>query len=159
MIKRLRNQKGFTLIELIVSLALLGLIAIAYLGALATASTAIIISDERTTAESLARSQMEYVKNQDYSDNVWSYEVTSSGRSVIAGAPSWWDADNPPLLSSDYDGYVVDIIAADFDADNDGTLEVGLVGDDDEGVRRITVTVEHLSKPEVIILEDYKVDR
>ena len=159
MIKRLRNQKGFTLIELIVALALLGLIAIAYLGALATASTAIIISDERTTAESLARSQMEYVKNRDYSDSVWSYEVTSSGRTVVGGAPSWWDADNPPLLSSDYDGYVVDIIAEDFDADNDGTLEVGIAGDDDEGIRRITVTVEHLSKPEVIILEDYKVDR
>ena len=159
MIKRLRNQKGFTLIEMIIALAVLGLIAIAYLGALATASTSIIISDERTTAESLARSQMEYVKNRDYSDNVWSYEITSSGRTIIASAPSWWDGDNPPLLSSNYDGYVVVIEAEDFDADNDGILEVGLVGDEDEGIRRITVTVAHLSKPEVIILEGYKVER
>jgi len=159
MIKRLRKQRGFTLIEVIIALALLGIIAIAFLGALATASTAIIIADERTTAESLARSQMEYVKSQDYSDNQWSYEVTGSSRTVLAGTPSWWDDDNPPLLSSNYAGYSVEVKAEDFDADNDGILEVGLVGDEDEGIRKITVTVEHLEKPEVIILEDYKVNR
>ncbi|MBA7578606.1 hypothetical protein ES708_20471 [subsurface metagenome] len=156
MIKRLRKQRGFTLIEVLIALALLGLIAIAFLGALAAASEAIIISDERTTAESLARSQMEYAKNQDYSDNQWSYEVTDSSRAVLAGAPSWWDDDNPPLLSSNYAGYSVEVKAEDFDADDDGSLEVP---GEDEGIRKITVTVSHLAKPEVIILEDYKVNR
>ncbi len=156
MIKRLRKQRGFTLIEVLIALALLGLIAIAFLGALAAASEAIIISDERTTAESLARSQMEYAKNQDYSDNQWSYEVTDSSRAVLAGAPSWWDDDNPPLLSSNYAGYSVEVKAEDFDADDDGGLEVP---GEDEGIRKITVTVSHLAKPEVIILEDYKVNR
>lgn len=156
MIKRLRKQRGFTLIEVLIALALLGLIAIAFLGALAAASEAIIISDERTTAESLARSQMEYAKNQDYSDNQWSYEVTDSSRAVLAGAPSWWDDDNPPLLSSNYAGYSVEVKAEDFDANDDGSLEVP---GEDEGIRKITVTVSHLAKPEVIILEDYKVNR
>ena len=156
MIKRLRKQRGFTLIEVIIAMALLGIIAIAFLGALATASSSIIIADERTTAESLARSQMEYAKNQDYSDNQWSYEVTDSSRAVLAGAPSWWDDDNPPLLSSNYAGYSVEIKAEDFDADNDGSIEVP---GEDEGIRKITVTVEHLAKPEVIILEDYKLKR
>jgi hypothetical protein len=137
----------------------LGIIAIAFLGALATASTAIITSDERTTAESLARSQMEYVKDQDYSQNIWSYEITDTSRTIIAGTPSWWDDDNPPLLSNNYAGYSVEVKAEDFDADNDGILEVGLVGDEDERIRKITVTVEHLEKPEVIILDDYKVKR
>ncbi len=156
MIKRLRKQRGFTLIEVLIALALLGLIAIAFLGALAAASNAIIIADERTTAESLARSQMEYAKNQDYSDNQWSYEVTDSSRAVLAGAPSWWDDDNPPLLSSNYAGYSVEVKAEDFDADDDGGIEVP---GEDEGIRKITVTVSHLAKPEVIILEDYKVNR
>lgn len=156
MIKQLRKQRGFTLIEVIIATALLGLIAIAFLGALATASNAIIISDERTTAESLARSQMEYAKNQNYSDNQWSYEVTDSSRAVLAGAPSWWDDDNPPLLSSNYAGYSVEVKAEDFDADDDGSIEVP---GEDEGIRKITVTVSHLAKPEVIILEDYKVNR
>jgi len=159
MIKRLKKQRGYTLVEVIIAIAILGIIAIAFLGALATASTAIISSDERTSAESLARSHMEYVKDQDYSDNPWSYEITDLGRVVLTNYPSWWDDDNPPLLSSNYAGYSFEVIAEDFDADNDGVLEVGLVGDEDERIRKITVTVEHLEKPEVIILEDYKVER
>lgn len=159
MIKRLKKQRGYTLVEVIIAIAILGIIAIAFLGALATASTAIITSDERTSAESLARSHMEYVKDQDYSDIPWSYEITDLGRVVLTNYPSWWDDDNPPLLSSNYAGYSVEVIAEDFDADNDGVIEVGLVGDEDERIRKITVTVAHLEKPEVIILEDYKVER
>lgn len=152
----MKNEKGFTLIEVIVALALLGIISIAFLGALATASKAIIIADERATAESLARSQMEYVKNQVYSDNQWSYEVTDSSRTPSV-APSWWDPpDNPPLLSSNYAGYSVEVKAEDFDADNDGNIEVP---GEDEGIQKITVTVEHPDGETVIILEDYKVER
>ena len=66
MIRSMKNEKGFTLIEVLVALAILGLIAVTFLMALSTASKAIIIADERTTAESLARSQMEYIKEQDY---------------------------------------------------------------------------------------------
>ena len=128
----MRNEKGFTLIEVIIAMALLGIIAIAFLGALATASQAIIIADERATAESLARSQMEYVKNQDY-DGV----------------------NNPPqytLLSDTPADYTIVIDAVRLDPNGDGT-------DNDDGIQKITVTVDHLEKPEVITLEDYKVDR
>ena len=128
----MRNEKGFTLIEVIIAMALLGIIAIAFLGALATASNAIIIADERATAESLARSQMEYVKNQDY-DGV----------------------NNPPqytLLSDTPADYTIVIDAVRLDPNGDGT-------DNDDGIQKITVTVDHLEKPEVITLEDYKVDR
>ncbi len=62
----IKNEKGFSLIEVIIALALLGIIAVAVLGGLATASNTLAIADERTTAESLARSQMEYAKNQTY---------------------------------------------------------------------------------------------
>ena len=128
----MRNEKGFTLIEVIIAMALLGIIAIAFLGGLATASKAIIIADERATAESLARSQMEYVKNQDY-DGV----------------------NNPPqytLLSDTPADYTIVIDAVRLDPNGDGT-------DNDDGIQKITVTVDHLEKPEVITLEDYKVDR
>ena len=63
-----RGQKGFGLVEAIIALGLLGIIGIAFLGTLANASNAIIHSDGRTTAESLARSEMEYVKSQEYID-------------------------------------------------------------------------------------------
>ena len=61
-----KNEKGFSLIEVVIALLLLGIIGVALLSGLATASIALVIADERATAESLARSQMEYVKNQGY---------------------------------------------------------------------------------------------
>ena len=62
----MKNEKGFTLIEVLVALGLLGIIAVAFLTGIATSSKAILIANERTIAESLARSQMEYVKELDY---------------------------------------------------------------------------------------------
>jgi len=58
------RSRGFTLIEVVIAIALVGIISIAFLSALSNASTILIITDERATAESLARSQMEYVKNE-----------------------------------------------------------------------------------------------
>ena len=58
------RSRGFTLIDILISVALVGIIAIAFLSALSTASTVLIITDEQATAESLARSQMEDIKNQ-----------------------------------------------------------------------------------------------
>ena len=149
MVRLMKNEKGFSLIEVMIAIALLGIIGIAILGALATASKAMFVTDERATAESLVRSQIEYIKNQSYSTiNVdWDYTVTDSGRSS-SDAPDWWLDDspggNPPLLSSDYAGYSVEASA-----------------DEDEanvGLQKITVIVKHDGTTK-ITLEGYKVDR
>ena len=60
------NESGVTLLETLVALAILGLVAVALLSGLTTAARATIIADEQATAESLARSQMEYVKTLNY---------------------------------------------------------------------------------------------
>jgi len=73
----IKNERGFSLIEVLIALAILGLVAVAFLSGLTTASRALIIADERTTAESLAKSQMEYVKNIDYVDEATSYPAAS----------------------------------------------------------------------------------
>jgi prepilin-type N-terminal cleavage/methylation domain-containing protein len=65
----MKNEKGFTLIEVVIAIGILGIIAAAFMAALAGASRALFTADERATAESLARSQMEYFKSQPYSDN------------------------------------------------------------------------------------------
>ena len=57
------GEAGATFIETIVALALLGIIAAAFLSGLATTSKASIIAAEQSTAESLARSQIEWAKN------------------------------------------------------------------------------------------------
>lgn len=68
MLKLMKSEKGFTLIEVLVALGLLGIIAVVFLTGISISSRAVLIADERTTAESLARSQMEYVKEQPYDD-------------------------------------------------------------------------------------------
>jgi prepilin-type N-terminal cleavage/methylation domain-containing protein len=136
----MEREKGFSLIEVMLAIALLGIIAVAFLGALATGSKAIIIADERATAESLARSQMEYVKNQPY----------------ILGATEY---DIDPNLTLP-DGYAVEIMAEPIDP---VTGEALVNPSDDKGIQKITITVEHLGRPIITsgnyTLEDYKVNR
>lgn len=143
----MRNERGLTLLEIIIALGLLGVIVVAFLGAMAGASRAMFVADERATAESLARSEMEYVKSQDY-DAEWNYTVSNSERSFL-DEPSWWDINNPPLLSSDYANYSVTIDAS------ENELE--------DGLQKITITVYHNNEPvftsDNFTLEGYKVDR
>ena len=60
------SSRGFTLLEVLIAIALIGIVAVAILGALSTSSKVLSIADERTTAESLARRQIEYIKSQGY---------------------------------------------------------------------------------------------
>jgi prepilin-type N-terminal cleavage/methylation domain-containing protein len=132
-----RNQKGRSLIEILIALAILGVVVMAFLSALATGSQAIIIADERTTAESLARSELEYIKNSAYDD-----------------------INNPPQYSLDPaidipDGYNVEMEAVRLDPDEDG------IGDDD-GIQKVTVEVyrQDGSTPALILsASDYNVNR
>jgi len=61
-----KDQKGFSLIEVMIAVALLGIIGVGILGALGTASKALFVTDERETARNLAQSQMEDVKKSGY---------------------------------------------------------------------------------------------
>ncbi len=125
------GQKGTTLIEVLIAIALLGMIAVPFLTALSTSSRALIIADERTTAESLVRSEIEYVKSCDYD-----YETVSHP------SASYEHADVP---SPDYPGYTV-------------SVGVEALNDTDDGIQKITVTVERDGEV-VLITSTYKVDQ
>ena len=85
---KMKDKKGFTLIETLISMALLSFIAVALITALATSSRAMIITDERETALSLAKSQMEYVMNLAYDDT----EPYSYTPATIPGEYVGWSA-------------------------------------------------------------------
>lgn len=61
------KETGLVLVEAIVALALIGIIAAGFLGAVGTSYKSTNLAVGMTTAESLARSQMEYIKQQPYS--------------------------------------------------------------------------------------------
>jgi len=60
------GQRGVALLEILVGLALLGIIGVAFISGMTSTFKAIDISQERVAAESLAKSQIEYLKVQDY---------------------------------------------------------------------------------------------
>jgi Tfp pilus assembly protein PilV len=72
--RRIASQKGQIMIEVLVALAILGIVAVAFLTALTTTSVALIIADQKTTAESLARSELEFIGTQGYP--IYDYETS-----------------------------------------------------------------------------------
>jgi prepilin-type N-terminal cleavage/methylation domain-containing protein len=62
----MKSEKGTTLIELVAAVALLGILGAAFLGSTGTASKATLVSEHKVIAESLARSEIEYIKAAPY---------------------------------------------------------------------------------------------
>ena len=138
-----RNQKGFTLIEVLIAIAILGVIAVPFLTALSTSSRALIIADERTTAESLVRSEVEYVRSQDYCNASWSYNVNSIG-STSSGLPGWLASSH--ALPDNCKDYSL-------------TVNASLIDGEDVGIQNITVTVKRDNDKLVLTTSTYKVAR
>ncbi len=102
--KLLRKQTGFTLIEILVALALLSVIGVAFLNALFTTSKAIAANQESVAVESLASSQAERIKSEDYvpvaaynpSDSAYRYELIDVPADLLAAG---YSAEiNPPVV-------------------------------------------------------------
>ncbi len=100
------DESGMALIETLVAMALVGSIAVTYLSGLATTFKATMVADEQSTAESLARSQMEWVKTVTY--------VSSTANYTATAIPS----------ASDYTGYSVNITAAALNTPDDGIQKI-----------------------------------
>ncbi len=129
----LKGERGMTLVETLIGLGIISMVAVVFLMSMSTTSKAVMISQERVTAENLAKSQMEYIRSQTY------------------------DAENSPPqylelpvedIPANYD---VAISAERLDPQEDGT------GDDD-GLQKLTVVVTK-SGSELFRLEGYRMNR
>ena len=69
----MRSEKGMTLLETILALAILGIISASFMSGLAATSTARVTADERASGKILAESLMEDIKKQPYD---YSYNAT-----------------------------------------------------------------------------------
>ena len=127
------HECGISLIESLTAMAILGIVAILFLTGMSTSSKAIMVSQNRVVVESLAKSQLEYIRNQEY------------------------DVDNNPPLYTELPAddipanYAVTITAERLDPVDDGT-------ENDDGLQKITIVVTHNGAPE-FTLEGYKMNR
>jgi len=168
MFRIIKNEKGFGLIEVLMALALLGIIAVTFLAAINVASRAILIADERTTAESLAKSQMEYIKEQEYiEDEIVGDEVYAIYYSIDTSVahPSF---NIGSIVKKVIDEELVEVAVEEIIGvpwDSGLGEEVGTPASTDEGLQRVKLIVcnngeDGVSLEDyVIILEDFKVDR
>jgi len=61
-----RGQRGVSLVEALIAVAILAMVGIAFLQGLTATSRAVMLCQERVAAESLATSQIERIRVQDY---------------------------------------------------------------------------------------------
>ena len=66
---RLQGQRGFTLIEILVALALLGVIVVTLVSAFASTVIATTHHRQQTTLDLVVRSEAEYIKSRPYQAN------------------------------------------------------------------------------------------
>ena len=95
-----KEGSGFTLLETLVALTIFGMVAVIFLMGLSVSSKALMVSQDRVNAESIAKSQMEDTKAQTYVAEASSYpEITLSSDLITQGYNITVDAD--PLNSPD----------------------------------------------------------
>lgn len=146
------DSKGTSLIEVVIALAILGVVAAAFLGGLGTSYKSVTIASERTNAESLARSELEYIRNISYDSFYDSDDPPSLMFPYqIPGDPPGWDLSR--TLDEHYAGYSIKVYGVPIDADSHDELPSG-----DEGMLKITVEVYHQGDL-VLTTTTYKVTR
>lgn len=97
MMRRLSSERGVTLIEALVAVGILGLTLVVFLAGLQAGLLSTSASDRLSTAHELARSQMEYTKNDTYQPAPATYAtvtppagytVTSTASTISGGDAS-----------------------------------------------------------------------
>ena len=96
-----RGQKGFVLIELLVSIAIFGVISVGFLSALVAGYHGVIVAHELTMAESLTRTTFEDVSDAEYP--IVSYQTTVSRFDVVVTAENITDLDTYTIVNAPSD--------------------------------------------------------
>ncbi|MFH1639399.1 MAG: prepilin-type N-terminal cleavage/methylation domain-containing protein [Chloroflexota bacterium] len=136
-----RHEKGLGLIEVLISVAILGAVAVCFLTANSLSYTIIFKATEKSISHALAQIKMEDIKSPvettfDYS-SPYDYEN-----------PVYLDCNPANGYNDDYPGYY-------FSVDVD-LLSVGNPAGDE--IQKLTVSIKHYDSL-IFTLEDFKVNR
>jgi len=135
------GERGLTLIEALVAVALLAALGVGFLSALTTSTNATTLVEKKVDVDQLARTQLEYIKGLDY----------------IAEAdytPGAYDINGKPLFYEDIETAGLIELPADY------TIVVSdpMTVDGDEDIQKITVTIQK-DGADLLTLDGYKVHR
>ena len=132
------DERGESLAEILVSVAIMAVVITAFLAALSTGVCNVAIVRKRVTAENLARAQLEHIKNHAYITGTTSYPIVEQPEYYATTINiSYWDKAEET-----------------FTTDPNADLE----GCEGCGMQWITVTVSYDGKP-VFTVADYKLNR
>ncbi len=130
-----QGQRGTSLIDILVGLAIVGVITVAFLTGLTTTLKGVSLSQERVSVESLVKSQIEYIKTQayiavdDYSpdDPDHRYKIVIPPDLVAAGySVELIDMNPPPTILSEAGGYELQKITVAVKRDGKAELVVSI---------------------------------
>lgn len=137
------SSRGFTLVEVLITIGLIGAISVAFFSFMSAAASALIHADERTIAESLARSQLEYVKNQGYNPS-GTYSKLPSG-SIPVGYSIWSVNRDGDVVSG---GASDPIVGIPWDSDENKPAP------EDRGLQKVALVIKHGDKPIYTFIND-----
>jgi prepilin-type N-terminal cleavage/methylation domain-containing protein len=138
------RSRGFTLVEVLITIALIGAISVAFFSFMSAAASALIHADERTIAESLARSQMEYVKDQGYNSTLVNDQVTYPKIPYIPTGYTIWSVNRT--------GGVVNVVNNVIGIPWDSTDNKPATSD--TGLQKIALVIEHEGKQIYTFIND-----
>ena len=94
----LRNERGISILEELISLALIALVLVIFLGGLSVGSAGVGTVHKRVSSENLARAGLEHIKNVpylesgDYVDDITNVTVPVPGYSLMVEAQTLGDS-------------------------------------------------------------------
>jgi len=136
------EERGESLVETLVALAIVSIILTAFLAALSMGSFGVSVVYKRVTAENLARAQLEYIKNYTYTVGATSYPIVAY-------------PENYPITP---ENYPISIDISYWYSPTESFTTTSSVDRDCCGMQFITVTVSHNGEP-VFRALDYKLNR
>lgn len=90
----IKSEKGFTLVEVLISLLILGIISVGLMNGLSGATKDVHYADSREQAKNIAETQMEAIQNQPFSGSSYSPVACPAGFQVtITTTPVPGNAD------------------------------------------------------------------
>ena len=130
----MKNQFGFTMTEVIIAIALLGMVGTAILHGMGTITKTAPLVDDKTTSLNIAETQLENIRSK-------GYDVTGAYTPLdLTENKSWY-------------GFTLDLTVEVVDCDG--------VDDGDDGLQKITVVVNKITPDglkHACKLESYKLD-